>query len=635
MTLSENGYLSLNPLDTATAGEGFDSVGLELAASAFNSSTVTAEKQRFHLVTEPEGNNTATPSGRLSLLFGSGAGSPTATGLSINADGTINFAPLQSFPGDISAVNAGTGLTGGGTSGNVSLSIAGSYQLPQGCGANQVPKWSGGNWTCADDSNTSYTAGSGLNLAGTTFSVAPAGITSAMIASAAVGSAGLADGAVTASKLAIGSVNSSNVADGSIGAADVNAVEIQARIIGSCSQGNAVRVVNQDGTVTCQSAGSGTVTSVSVNAPLTVTNPTTTPNIALPNVKIEVSNTAIGTGALSSNTTGINNTASGRNVLYSNTTGTDNTASGISALEANTFGIYNTASGAYALQDNTTGNFNTASGAGALTNNTTGGSNTASGFFTLPSNTTGNFNTASGRNALYSNTTGTDNTASGMSALQSNTFGISNTASGAYALQSNTFGNFNTASGSGALQSNTTGTLNTAVGMGADVSTWDLTNATAIGAQAVVTASNKIRLGNSSVTVIEGQVAFTSVSDRNQKENFQPVDGEEVLKKIRQIPVQSWNYIGQDPRQFRHYGPMAQDFFTAFGHDGVGAVGSETTINSGDLAGILMVAAQALENRTAEQKQDIDSLKAENADLKARLDRLEKLLLAREALAQR
>jgi hypothetical protein len=45
---------------------------------------------------------------------------------------------------------------------------------------------------------------------------------------------------------------------------------------------------------------------------------------------------------------------------------------------------------------------------------------------------------------------------------------------------------------------------------------------------------------------------------------------------------------------------MAQDFFLAFGHDGLGQIGSETTINSGDLAGILMIAVQALEKRTAE-----------------------------------
>ena len=48
---------------------------------------------------------------------------------------------------------------------------------------------------------------------------------------------------------------------------------------------------------------------------------------------------------------------------------------------------------------------------------------------------------------------------------------------------------------------------------------------------------------------------------------------------------------------------MAQDFFASLGHDGVGQIGTETTINSGDIAGILMIAVQALEKRTAELKQ--------------------------------
>ena len=151
------------------------------------------------------------------------------------------------------------------------------------------------------------------------------------------------------------------------------------------------------------------------------------------------------------------------------------------------------------------------------------------------------------------------------------------------------------------------------------MSAGDLTNATAIGSFAIVDASNKVRLGNTAVTVIEGQVAFTAVSDKTQKENFQPVDGEQVLGKIRGFELSSWNFIGHDPKKFRHYGPMAQDFFGAFGHDGLGQIGSETTINSGDLAGILMIAVQALEKRTAELKQK----EAQLAVLESRLEALE------------
>ncbi|HEY6367484.1 MAG TPA: hypothetical protein VI585_22105 [Candidatus Binatia bacterium] len=64
---------------------------------------------------------------------------------------------------------------------------------------------------------------------------------------------------------------------------------------------------------------------------------------------------------------------------------------------------------------------------------------------------------------------------------------------------------------------------------------------------------------------------------------------------------------------------MAQDFFAAFGHDGLGQIGSETTINSGDLAGILMIAVQALEKRTAELKQKESRI----AVLESRLEALE------------
>src|SRR5262249_42331027 len=157
---------------------------------------------------------------------------------------------------------------------------------------------------------------------------------------------------------------------------------------------------------------------------------------------------------------------------------------------------------------------------------------------------------------------------------------------------------------------------NTAIGAFADVSTGNLTNATAIGNQAIVNANNKIRLGNTNVTVIEGQVAFTFPSDKSKKENFQPVDGEAVLGKIRGLELTSWNFIGHDPKEFRHYGPMAQDFFAAFGYDGLGQIGTETTINSGDLAGILMIAVQALEKRTAELKQT----KAQLPELESRLE---------------
>ena len=189
--------------------------------------------------------------------------------------------------------------------------------------------------------------------------------------------------------------------------------------------------------------------------------------------------------------------------------GTNNTFLGSNAGNFTMAGFYNTASGYAALFSNTTGDWNTASGASALSSNTTGSFNTASGAGALRFNTTGSNNTANGAVALFANTTGNNNTASGLEALFYNTTGSQNTASGVNALLANTTGDDNTASGADALQGNTTGSSNTALGFGADVAfPGNLTNATAIGARAVVNASNKIRLGDTNVTLIEGRGDF-------------------------------------------------------------------------------------------------------------------------------
>jgi hypothetical protein len=139
-----------------------------------------------------------------------------------------------------------------------------------------------------------------------------------------------------------------------------------------------------------------------------------------------------------------------------------------------------------------------------------------------------------------------------------------------------------------------------------------MTNATAIGARAIVNASNKVRIGDNFVTVIEGQVAYTFTSDRTKKENFRSVDSAAVLEKIRTLPLTRWNYIGHDAKQFRHCGPMVQDFYTAFGNDGLGTIGTPTTIYGGDVAGITLSAVQELAKEN-------DRLREESVELKEQL----------------
>src|SRR5256714_14920939 len=106
------------------------------------------------------------------------------------------------------------------------------------------------------------------------------------------------------------------------------------------------------------------------------------PGKAPPDGDLGNGNTAEGTGALFSLTTGINNTAMGFDALFSNTTGFNNTATGWKALFSNTTGGYNTATGLNALFRNTTGFDNTAPGYAALFKNTTRGGQPATRFLT-------------------------------------------------------------------------------------------------------------------------------------------------------------------------------------------------------------------------------------------------------------
>lgn len=119
------------------------------------------------------------------------------------------------------------------------------------------------------------------------------------------------------------------------------------------------------------------------------------------------------------------------------------------------------------------------------------------------------------------------------------------------------------------------------------------------------------------VTLYGGSNSWSTVSDSTKKENFQAIEGENILKKIAKMRTVTWNYKGQDSKTFRHYGLMAQEFFSAFGHDKLGTIGNDTTIASSDFDGVSITAIKALEKRTQD-------LQLENELLKNRLVNLEK-----------
>jgi hypothetical protein len=109
------GTLLLPALGAATAVKGSNSNPGSFQASSFNSGTKAAVNQTFQLQAEPAGNNTATPSGTLNLLFGSGTSAPAETGLKISNKGLLTFAAGQTFPG-----------TGNGTVTSVALAAPAS-----------------------------------------------------------------------------------------------------------------------------------------------------------------------------------------------------------------------------------------------------------------------------------------------------------------------------------------------------------------------------------------------------------------------------------------------------------------------------------------------------------------------------
>ncbi|MEJ5253591.1 MAG: hypothetical protein WHX60_17070, partial [Armatimonadota bacterium] len=86
------------------------------------------------------------------------------------------------------------------------------------------------------DNDTTYSAGAGLQLVGTTFSVATGGIVTGMLANGAVTTDKIADGAVTSAKLADGAVTTAKIADGAVTSAKLSATGVSAGTYGSATQ---------------------------------------------------------------------------------------------------------------------------------------------------------------------------------------------------------------------------------------------------------------------------------------------------------------------------------------------------------------------------------------------------------------
>ena len=104
------------------------------------------------------------------------------------------------------------------------------------------------------------------------------------------------------------------------------------------------------------------------------------------------------------------------------------------------------------------------------------------------------------------------------------------------------------------------------------------------------------------VKLAAGSGSWSALSDRNVKENFATVNGEEILARLAAMPITNWNYVSQDA-SIRHIGPMAQDFYSAFG---VGE--DDRRISAVDANGIAFAAIRELHKIIGEQASVISSL---------------------------
>ena len=297
------GNVALAPTGTATGAQGYVSNPIDLQASAFDGSN--PQQQVFRWQTEPSANNSATASGTLNLLFGGNGNKPAETGLSVAPTGIVTFAPGQTFPGagggTITNVSAGSGLSGGGNAGSVTLGLA-----LNSCGAGSAV--TGLPFTCSTFATT------GANT-------------------------------LTGNQTVNGNVSSTGVVTGS-------SFQIGSNLFGFGSYSNGTAFLGFAGN---SSSTGGQNTGTGYAALASDTNGfsnTAYGQYALNANTTGYGNNAVGVFTLSSNTAGNQNTAFGDGALLNNRTGSNNSALGVNSGSQtngsnNTFLGYNTATFGY------------------------------------------------------------------------------------------------------------------------------------------------------------------------------------------------------------------------------------------------------------------------------------------------
>ncbi|SPE60797.1 conserved exported hypothetical protein [Verrucomicrobia bacterium] len=119
---------------------------------------------------------------------------------------------------------------------------------------------------------------------------------------------------------------------------------------------------------------------------------------------------------------------------------------------------------------------------------------------------------------------------------------------------------------------------------------------------------------------------WQNACDRNRKTDFAPVSSRAILESLSALPLRSWRYTNEDSA-VKHLGPTAQDFQSAFG---LGT--DDKSIGTVDEEGVALVAIQGLNQKVDDELRAKD---AEIAELRQRLEKLERLIDERNGGARR